>query len=162
MALTTEGKNYIKAVMSPMKFKIGMLTRLPSIYFWGASVKQLDEQECIVSLPFKWATKNPFKSIYFGAQAGIAELSTGLMVESQLKGRGRWSMLVVDFQAQFSKKADGRVEYRCNQGDIIAATLDKVEATGQPQTMVLESVGYLKSGVEVGRVKVTWSLKKKS
>lgn len=161
MALTTEGKKYIRAVLNPIKFKIGMLTRLPSIYFWGVKVVSLDEQECIVSIPFKWATKNPFKSIYFASQGGAAELSTGLLVESQLKGRGKWSMLVIDFQANFTKKADALVKYRCNDGATVAATIAKAEETGIPQTMQLQSVGYLANGTEVGRVQITWSLKKK-
>lgn len=139
-----------------------MLTRLPSIYFWGVKVVSLDEQECIVSIPFKWATKNPFKSIYFAAQGGAAELSTGLLVESQLKGRGKWSMLVIDFQAKFTKKADALVKYRCNDGAKVAVTIAKAEETGMPQTMQLESIGYLVDGTEVGRVGITWSLKKKT
>ena len=161
MSFTKEGQDYANSLLNPFKFKMGMLMKLPSIYFWGIRVQSLDHASCSVSIPFKWSTKNPFKSIYFAAQSGAAELSTGLLLDSLLKGRGRWSMLVIASESKFTKKATNRVIYRCNDGLKMLQAIQKAEATKEPQIIDTETIGMMENGMQVGWLKIQWSIKKK-
>ena len=104
--MKVKSSQYQKKVLNPVLFRIGMLKRLPSVVFWGISISWIDDQLCKVRIPFTWRTQNPFKSIYFAALAGAAELSTGALCQMLLADRVPHSMLVTDFRAEYFKKAN--------------------------------------------------------
>jgi hypothetical protein len=106
MNMNPEAENYRKKMLNPFIFWVAMLSKLPSAIFWRLRVKKLDQDKCEVSLPFFWRTQNPFRSIYFAALAGAAELSTGILCQMALAGKGKFSMLVVDFRAEFYKNIE--------------------------------------------------------
>ena len=162
MEFTQEGNAYIKSLLNPIRFKIGMFKRLPSIFFWGAKVKSINNQKCEITVPYKWATKNPFSSVYFAAQCGVGEISTGLMLDALLRGRGRWSMLVIDFNAKFTKKAISDLTYTCHDGQKFIDAIEAAEQTGKPQVIESTTIGTMSDGVIVGEMKITWSILKKS
>ena len=162
MQLTKEGNQYIKSVLSPMKFRLAMFTRLPSIFFWGAKVKSINTESCEIYVPYRWSTKNPFQSVYFAAQCGVGEISTGLILLAMLSGRGQWSMLVIDFNAKFTKKAISALTYTCNDGQKFSAAIEEAEKSGEPQIIHTKTVGTMSNGVVVGEMNITWSIKKKS
>lgn len=162
MDFTKEGTEYIKSLLNPVRFKIGMFKRLPSIFFWGAKVKSITTEKCEITVPYKWSTKNPFQSVYFAAQCGVGEISTGLMLDALLRGRGKWSMLVVDFNAKFTKKAISDLTYTCHDGNKFSAAIEAAEETGKPQMIESTTVGTMSNGVIVGEMKITWSILKKS
>jgi len=156
------GDKYLKTINNPIKFFGFMLFRLPSLLFWGIRVKNMDNDHCQIHIPFNWRTKNPFKSIYFAALSGAAELSTGLLVQKNVFENGTFSMLVVESIANFHKKADTDIVFSCDQGrevNAFFATLDKPNASG---TLLLTSVGRNKNNQIVAEFKFKWSLKRKS
>lgn len=156
-----ESLDYQKKVLNPVLFSLGMIKRLPSIVFWGVRIPSLDEQTCEVTIPFNWRTQNPFKSIYFAALAGAAELSTGALCQLHLAGRDSHSMLVIDFRAQYFKKADSKIIFRCEQGLEIQKLLDDLKNSGDSNTITLKSVGVNAAGQSVASVEITWSFRKK-
>ena len=72
------------------------------------------------------------------------------------------SMLVTSNNATYSKKATGRIQFTCNQGQAIDATIAKAIETGEGQTIVLNSKGVNKEGVQVSDFNFEWSIKVKS
>ncbi len=162
MTFTKEGDRYVKELMNPFKFRLGMFKKLPSIFFWGAKVKSITSERCEIYVPYRWSSKNPFKSIYFAAQCGVGEISTGFMLDAMLRGRGSWSMLVIDFNAKFTKKAISGVTYTCEDGAKIATAINDAERTGKPQIIVMETIGTMSDGVIVGKLELTWSIKKRT
>lgn len=162
MDFTKEGRQYINTLLNPVRFRIGMFKRLPSIFFWGAKVKSISTEKCEITVPYKWSTKNPFQSVYFAAQCGVGEISTGLMLDALLRGRGKWSMLVVDFNAKFTKKAVSELTYTCEDGNKFSKAIDEAEKTGLPQIIESTTIGKMKNGIVVGEMKITWSILKKS
>lgn len=142
-------------------FRLFTLKRLPSLWFWGVTVKQLVPSRSEVRLPFSWFSQNPFKSVYFSAMGGAAELSTGLLVMSHLADRGAWSMLVTSFQMEFFKKSKEAIYFSCEQGDDIISGIESRETTDSPVTLELISIGKTKEGDVVAKAKVQWSLKAK-
>jgi acyl-coenzyme A thioesterase PaaI-like protein len=152
---------YIKTVTSPLKFKLWALLKLPSANFWGLRVKSLSEERCEVSLPYQWSTKNPFKSIYFAALAGAGELATGALGQLALAERGSFAMLVVDFRAEFLKKANQKIVFSCEQGAELNQMLDKLENPGDSNQITLIAIGKNPEGEIVAKMFVTWSYKRR-
>ena len=152
---------YQKRMKNPLIFWFAMLFKLPTAVFWRLKMVHLDSQKCHVSIPYFWRSQNPFKSIYFAALAGAAELSTGALCQLALAGKGAFSMLVVDFRAEFSKKASTKTTFTCEQG---AEVFDLVASLnpGESKQITMVSYGKNSSGEDVAQFFITWSFKRKS
>jgi len=160
-SLNKEGQDYIRKASNPFLFKLGLGLKLPSALFWGLRISSLSLERCEVTIPFKWRTQNPFKSIYFAAMAGAAELSTGALCQLSQAGKGRYSMLVVDFRAEYYKKANQKITFTCAQGLELVAMIDSL-AVGDSDKLTMISSGTNPQGEEVAKFFVTWSFKRKA
>lgn len=138
-----------------------MLTNLPSIIFWGIRVKAINLDLCHTTLPFNWRTKNPFKSIYFAALCGGAELASGMLCMLHLSSGERFSMLVVDFNAQFIKKANKQVTMKCEDGELIKQTLSTLPNSGDTAVLKTTVTAHHPDSEMVAKFEVTWSFKRK-
>ena len=159
--MNSEAIKFRKKILSKFNFFIFSLMRLPSLAWWGVRLSKLDDQKCIVTLPFKWRTQNPFGSIYFAAQAGAAELSTGLLCMQALSGRGKWSMYVIGFDAEYGVTAKTKVSFTCNDAELLHKTLDEIESSNTPGEIVMVSTGVNTKGEMVSKFNIKWSFKKK-
>lgn len=146
---------------NPRVFWFAMLMKLPSAIFWKLRIRTLTAERCEVSIPFTWRTQNPFRSIYFAALAGAAELSTGALGQLALAGRGAFSMLVVDFRAEYSKKANSRIIFSCEQGAELFDLIDSLK-TGEAGLLTMISTGKNPAGEVVAKFHITWSFKRKN
>jgi hypothetical protein len=146
-----------------IKFSIFLFLKLPSAWFSGVKVKKLNLEECATSVPYKWFSQNPFQSTYFACQAMAAELSTGLPALMAIEKRNPgFSMLVVDMQAKYTKKAVGLTTFTCKDVDKIIRTVDECEKTGEASTVSVETIGLNNANEEISRFVFTWSFKQKS
>jgi hypothetical protein len=140
-----------------------MLVKLPSAFFCGVRVREVNEHKTVISVPYKWLSQNPFKSIYFACQAMAAEMSTGLLALGHLyKRKPPVSMLVTGLKAEYYKKAVERIYFTCMDGDAMKATIEKAIETGEGQVLEATSTGRTKAGEVVSEFKITWSFKAKS
>ncbi|MDY0089121.1 MAG: DUF4442 domain-containing protein [Flavobacteriaceae bacterium] len=147
---------------TPYKLNQFLFFKLPSAYWCGVRVKSIDEGQCVVTIRHKWFNQNPFKSIYFAAQAMAAELSTGALVMYQIKNSGRnISMLVAQNKAVFTKKATGKITFTCNESHIIKEAIDKAVQTGEGQTFWMTSVGMNEKGEKVSEMSFEWTIRVK-
>lgn len=153
--------DYQRKMTNPVIFWFAMLVKLPSAIFWRLKIKTLSTQKCEVTIPFFWRSQNPFKSIYFAALAGAAELSTGALCQLALAGRGNFSMLVVDFRAEYSKKANTKITFSCEQGEELFDLIYQMQV-GQAAQLTMISTGKNTAGETVAKFFVTWSFKRKS
>jgi hypothetical protein len=158
--MNKEAQEYLQRMKNPITFRVGMLKMLPSAFFWKLKIEELDEYKCQVSIPYTWSTKNPFQSIYFAAMAGAAELSTGALCQISMAGKGKFSMLVVDFRAEYSKKADKKIIFECSQGQEVNNLLSQLQL-GESNKLTMVATGHNPIGEEVARFYVTWSFKRK-
>lgn len=137
--------------------------KLPAAYLCGVRVKYLDDKKCMVSVKHRWINQNPFKSMFWAVQGMAAELSTAAIMIGKIQESGKKiSMLVVSNEAKYTKKATGRIRFRCNQGELIDDTLHKAMEKGDGQTVWLESVGVNEEGIAVSTFRFQWSVKVKS
>ena len=159
--LSPAALSYQKKMCNPLIFWFAMLVKLPTAVFWRLKMVRLDAEYCVVSIPYFWRSQNPFKSIYFAALAGAAELSTGALCQLALAGKGPFSMLVVDFRAEYSKKASTKTTFSCEQGTEVFDLVDSLNP-GESKQITMVSYGKNTSGEEVARFFITWSFKRKS
>lgn len=159
--MTEAAKKYRSSMLNPFIFWWAMFIKLPSAVFWRLKVKEISEEKCVVTIPYFWRSQNPFKSIYFAALAGAAELSTGALCQFSMAGKGQYSMLVVDFRAEYHKKANQKISFTCNQGKELFALIDGL-AAGQTGSLTMVSEGKNPQGETVAKFYVTWSFKRKS
>lgn len=136
--------------------------KLPSAFFCGVRVREIDEQQCVVSVKHRWINQNPFRSMYFAVQAMGAELSTGALVMYHIQKSGKKiSMLVANNKGNFTKKATGRITFCCNDGHLIDDAIQKTIATGEGQTFWMKSIGMNEQGVQVSEMDFEWSVRLK-
>ncbi len=159
--LPIEAQKFIQGISSRPRFLYWSLVKLPSLFFWRVKLDHLDEEICTVSITFRRSTQNPFRSIYFAAQAGAGELSTGLLVQTHIMGKGRWSMLVVKTEIEFFKKATGRIVFSCNEGTLVTESIARSLESREPQQFIMTSIGKNDEGTLVTKMKLTWSVKRK-
>jgi hypothetical protein len=151
-------KNSVQKLTNFFLSRFYFLTYIPSLFFWGVKIKTLNEDRCIVSIPYNWMTKNPFQSMYFAAQAGAAELSTGLAALLATEGRNV-SMLVIGMQGNYTKKARTACTFHCEDLPLIFKLVEETIESGEAQTAIIRSIGKDKDGDTVSTFEFTWSFK---
>ena len=142
--------------------KLFMLANLPMGLLAGLKITEIDKGKATVSVPFKYLNKNPFRSMYFAVMAMAAELSSGILSLAALHDVNvPVSMLVLDMQAQFIKKAKSKIEFSCNDGQKIIDTINKSIQTGEGETLVVHTEGFDTLGEKVAAFSFTWTFKPK-
>ena len=140
-----------------------MFRKLPAAYFSGVRVRYTDETKCAVTVPFKWFTKNPFRSTYFACLAMAAEMSTGVLAMGHIfKKDPQVSMLVTKIEGNFFKKATGTITFISEDGRRIASMIRETMASGKRTSVNTYSTGKDKGGDTVAEFVITWSFKVKS
>lgn len=155
-------KLFVHKISSPIRFGFFLATKLPAAFFVGLKLKQINAQSCSILVKHSWFSKNPFKSVYFAAEAMAAEMSTGLLAFGHIYQRTpKVSMLVVKMEASYLKKGTGKLYFTTNDGDAVEAAINKAIATGEGQTLICRSVGTNENGETVAIFDFTWSFKSK-
>jgi len=155
--------DFFKLVNNPIKFRLFLLQKLPAAYFSGLRVEEVNEETAIISVPFKWFTKNPFRSTYFACLSMAAEMSTGILGMANIyKSKPAVSMLIVGMEAKFYKKAIGKTKFVCKDGAAIKEVIQRAINTAKSQTITAKSTGYNRDNEMVAEFLFTWSFKAKS
>ena len=142
------------------KINLFLLYKLPSAFFCGVRVKEINETQSVVTVKHRWINQNPFNSLYFAVQAMAAELSTGALVMKHIKkSEKNISMLVANNKSNFSKKATGQIAFTCNDGHLINEAIHKTITTGEGQTFWMKSIGTNQKGEQVSEMDFEWSIK---
>ncbi len=162
MSLNPKGERVRRDLLNPLKFWLYLWWRLPLAAFAGLSLERLDEARCEASLPGGWRTQNPFKSMYFAAQAMAAEMSTGAPALTLASGsQASISTLVLGIRGDFTKKAVGRCTFRFEDVGAMAEAIERAAASSEPVTFVARSTGRMKDGTVVAVFDITWTFKRR-
>ncbi len=154
--------SFLKLINNRFKFNLFLFTKLPSAYLCGVRVKTASEQSCAVTVPFKWLSQNPFKSTYFACLSMAAEMSTGVLGLAHIHQRKpAVSILVVNINGNFIKKAIGKTTFICNDGLVIKKTIEAAVFSGEGKTVTAKSTGTNEQGEVVAEFLITWSFKAK-
>ncbi len=146
----------------PVKFRMFLFSKLPAAFIAGVRVRDIDEKQCRVTVPYKWLSQNPFRSTYFACLSMAAEMSTGALAMAHIyKSIPPVSMLVVKVESEYFKKATGRSTFTCEDGDLFHRAVEETIATGEPRMIRARSVGRNSDGEVVAEFFITWSFKAK-
>jgi len=148
--------------ITPKKVNLFMLFKLPLAYIGGVRIKTLSKEEATVSITHKWMNQNPFQSMFWAAQGMAAEMSTGVLVMKAIEdSKEKISMLVTHQEANFYKKAKGKILFTCAGGNEISEAIKTSKETKEGQVVVLTSEGKNEEGLVVSKFSFEWSLKVK-
>ena len=149
--------------MNKFQLHLFLFLKIPISWIAGVRLKVMNDEICITKVKFGWLNQNPFNSMFWAVQGMAAEFSTGFLCAEKIRKSGKKiSMLVVHNQAEFTKKAVGRVTFSCHQGKELDAVLQKAIETGEGQTLTLFSEGKDQKGDLVSKFAFTWSFKVKN
>ncbi|MBK6636023.1 MAG: thioesterase [Chitinophagaceae bacterium] len=158
----SNAKQFLQLIKHPVKFRIFLLSKLPSAFFSGVRVLQADEKKCSVKVPYKWFSQNPFKSTYFACLAMAAEMSTGVLALAHIyKREPAVSMLVLKVDGNFIKKATGITIFTCEDGLVIKQTIEDAIMSNEGKIITARSYGRNAAGEIVADFAITWSFKVK-
>jgi len=145
--------------MSYFKYTLFTLFKLPAAWITGVRLTHLDDRSSTASIKHRWINQNPYSSMFWAVQGMAAEFPTGILLTQEIeRSKRNISMLVLNNKASFTKKATGRINFTCNQGEEARATIDKLISTGEPQTVWLDAVGVNESGQQVSSFSFEWTL----
>ena len=152
--------SFFQLTRHPVQFRMFLFSKLPSAYFAGVRIKEMDENSCRVTVPYKWFTRNPFRSTYFACLSMAAEMSTGALALGYVYERKpAVSLLVVKVESEYFKKAVDKTSFVCKDGALIKQAIDDAVQTNEEKTVRARSIGKNKAGEVVAEFFITWSFK---
>lgn len=153
---------FFALVRNPFKFRLFLLKNLPAAYFSGVKINSVTEESSVVSVPYKWFTRNPFRCTYFACLSMAAEMSTGILAIGNIYKRSpKVSMLITGIEGKFYKRATGLTRFVCEEGFVVRKTIETAIATGESQNVKVLSSGCNEHNELVAEFWVTWSFKVK-
>lgn len=148
---------------SRWKLKLFFITHLPMAFLSGLKIKAFDEERAVVTLPYSYLTKNPFRSVYFACQAMAAEFSSAIICLQTLeKYESDLSLLVIGIEAKFIKKATQKISFSCERPEEQDEILDHCISHKSSREITYISTGRNMDGEKVSEFHITWSFKPRS
>jgi acyl-coenzyme A thioesterase PaaI-like protein len=151
---------FIKLVRNPLKFRMFLFLKLPGAYFSGVRIRSISEEKCVVTVPYKWFSKNPFGSTYFACLAMAAEMSTGALCMANVYKRSpSVSMLITDMNAAYYKKATDITSFVCRDGIALRDAVEEAVAVNGDNIITVQATGTNEAGELVAVFNFTWSFR---
>ncbi len=145
-------------------FKLAMLKMLPMGFLIGMKIKDLNNDTCTVTVPYKYLNKNPFGSTFWAVMGMAAEMTSGALSLQYLRAlRGHSvAFILVEQDAQFYSKAVGITRFECASGPEIRDAILQTIATGEPVVVKCPVQAYNKQGEVIAEFSFSWSYKARS
>ncbi len=119
------------------------IAKIPLIAFVRPSVLKIDGEECEIKIPLNRWTRNHLGSMYFGTLAVGADCAGGLIaLEAIRRSKKKVVLVFKDFHADFLKRPEGDVHFRCHDGKKIRDQVAETLRTGKRVTRPLHITAY--------------------
>lgn len=162
MKMNTKQDKLLKRLQNPLLFRFFTRKMVPAASHAGVKLVELTPSKCVTRVPFKPRNKNPFRSMYFAVQSMAAEMSTALLGMFHMEAYDvSIAWIVVDFKAEFPKKATGDVTFTCEDGESVAKAIEAAANTDEAHIAELTTTGRLADGTVVSVFVFQWSFKKR-
>jgi hypothetical protein len=150
-------------LVTPWRFRLYLLRKLPLALAAGLRLVRLDQQQCAVALPGGWRTRNPFGSAYFAAQAMAAELSTGAPAMLLAGGASASvALILVELRAVFSRRILDSCEFVFADVAGMKAAVDGACRTTEPVRYEARSTARSSDGSVLSAFELSWSFKQRA
>lgn len=156
----------MNTVLRRETWKLWLFTafKIPMVFWLRPRVVLASDQEATVLMKLNRRTKNHVNSMYFGAICVAAELVPGVLVLRLFQKQSeKFGFIFKDFNAEFLKRCEGDTYFHCNEGDLIAETIEKAALSGQRENILIHVNATVpsKSPSEiVAQFKISLSIKK--
>jgi len=115
-------------------FLFGMF-KIPVIGFVRPRVTNLTEHSLSVVIPLRRRTRNHVNSMYLGVMTVGADLACGLLAYEKVKRLGlKTAPVFKTMSANYIKRAEDRVVFRCDAGEIIDQMISAAQKSGERVT----------------------------
>lgn len=149
--------------MNAQQFRKFLFFKIPVAWIAGIKLQSFTEERTEISVSLSRWSQNPFRSMFWAVQGMAAEFSTGIMCMEKVRKSGkRMSMLVLEQNGKFTKKAVGKITFICDQGQMIDEVIGQAISTGEGRTVKLFSRGFDETGDQVAEFWFLWTFKVKS
>ena len=102
-------------------------TKVPLIFYCRPKVVDISSKSVTLKIPLLRRNKNHVGSMYIGALAIGADLSSALLALNLVNQSKRKIIPIFkDLKAEFFKRAEGDVHFTCNEGEKINKMIEKV------------------------------------
>jgi hypothetical protein len=130
------------------------------------SVLELNEDRCVIRVPLNWLTRRrDIHAMYLGTLCMGADIASGLVPFTIVQRRKeRVAIIFKDLKANFLKRAEGDVLFRCECGSIVRGLIEQTLQTGERQEASVKVIATVpeKLGEEpVAEFELTLSMKKR-
>ena len=140
------------------------LTKIPLLWFCRPKIISLNEELVEIKIPLRRRTKNHLNSMYFGALSVGADITGGFLAMMCIqKSKHKIALIFKDFKADFLKRAEGDVHFKCNEGLKISKLVEQAIESGERENMIVHIEASVPSISEdiVAKFELTLSLKDK-
>ena len=106
--------------------------KVPMIGYCNPELLQLTNELCEIKIALSNETKNHVQSMYFGALAVGADITSGFLAISMCDRQSEYVELVFkDFKIDFKRRAMADAHFICRDGEVIERMIEETLATGQ-------------------------------
>ena len=148
--------------MTIRNFNRFIFLKLPSAFLCGVRLRSLNKERAVVTVTLNFLNKNPFKSMFWAVQGMAAELATGVIILSEVRSSTiPISMLVTRNEAEFLKKAKGKITFTCTDVALVKNQFAKHLQSETGTRFWMQSEGVDEQGEVVSRFRFEWSVKAK-
>jgi acyl-coenzyme A thioesterase PaaI-like protein len=148
--------------MTICNFNRFLFLKLPSAFLCGVRLRSLNKERAVVTVTLNSLNKNPFKSMFWAVQGMAAELATGAIILSEVRSSTvPISMLVIRNEAEFLKKAKGKITFTCTDVTLVKNQFATYLQSETGTRFWMQSEGVDEQGEVVSRFRFEWSVKAK-
>ena len=123
---------HVRLAAATVMLRLFGLWKIPLVFHLQPQVVYWTEERCVLRIKLRRRTKNQLGSMYFASLAAGADLAAGFFAITAIRRSGHQvSMVFKNLHADFLKRADGDVDFVCDDGHLIAALVAKTVATGK-------------------------------
>mgnify|MGYP001301731212 FL=1 len=138
-------------------------TKVPLIFYCKPKVVEISDTSVTLKIPLLRRNRNHVGSMYIGALAIGADLSSALLALNIInKSKRKIIPIFKDLKAEFLKRAEGDVHFVCNEGEKIDRMMEKVLSQNIRVNEVVNVVAYVPSKLgenPVAKFSLTLSIK---
>ena len=111
---------------------------IPLIFWLRPRILLTSDTSAVVMIELNRRTRNHVNSMYFGAICTGVDLVPGVLAMRLIKqSKEKISFVFKDFYADFLQRCEGNVYFTCDEGELIAAAINKAIATNERQNVTL-------------------------
>tara|TARA_B100001093_G_scaffold277852_1_gene265565 strand:+ start:9362 stop:9856 length:495 start_codon:yes stop_codon:yes gene_type:complete len=149
--------------VKPFFFRLYLFINLPMGFLSGMKIRELNEEKCIVTVPFKRLNKNPFKSTFWAVLGMAGEMNgAALILQYTYKHHPSIATLPINCEAEFYKKATSITTFTCNDSKMIKEKIEEAVNTGKGVIIKTTAIGRDSNNEKLCKFIFTWSIKLRS